>query len=251
MTVSKFQTKKVAVIGCSHSSIRTNDQVWIKQLADRFTHLEVYNYAMPGHGTLYFDMVLKHIMYEQEINYDWIIIQLQSSSRWHIPVMGNPDKEEWITIRSSNNYKEIVNTNTRIGNLRPITNFNDINWDGIVENGHIRIPDHKRQRFIDNHVFGQRHDATTMQRLFEMQIDDMAKKGVPISYFNFWYNSDWISKDNIGLKQSAHDYIRSFASSDEDFIENYLQEDLHFNAHSNTLLVEKLLTLPLFTQYIY
>ena len=56
----------------------THEHVWSKLLADKYPHLDVDNFAMPGHGTFYMDMVLKHIMYEREENYDWILVQLTS-----------------------------------------------------------------------------------------------------------------------------------------------------------------------------
>ena len=54
------------------------------------------------------DMVLSHIMYEREENYDWILVSLTSPNRWFTPqhVRTSP----WKTVFEQDNYREIVTT---------------------------------------------------------------------------------------------------------------------------------------------
>jgi hypothetical protein len=84
--------KKVAVIGCSHSDDCGNFQgrgyVWPLLMAKEYPHIQFDNYSKIGHGHLYFDMVLKHII-SSNIHYDKIILQLTGDQRWFNPVASN------------------------------------------------------------------------------------------------------------------------------------------------------------------
>jgi len=86
--------KRVAIIGCSHSDDcgcdSGNDYVWVKQMADANPHIEFHNYSKVGHGSLYFDMVLKHLVTEG-LEYDKVILQWTGGSRWMDPVQA----ENW------------------------------------------------------------------------------------------------------------------------------------------------------------
>ena len=225
---------KFAILGCSHSSIRTHEHVWSKLLADKYPHLDVDNFAMPGHGTFYMDMVLKHIMYEREENYDWILIQLTSPNRWFTPIACE-NKPLWKTVFEQDNYREIVNTLPRLKT--------DIITDP--------QPPYVNEGMVGNEdpiELGVMNESFYYTDLFVKQIQDMSKAGVPLSYFTFWNNMPPI--DNIGFGMSANRYIHSLAKDELDFVENWLDDTLHLNKQANIRLLNKLEGLPLFRQYI-
>lgn len=240
--------KHVAILGCSHSAIRTCDKVWTKILADKNPNLQIDNFAKSGHGHLYMDMVLKHIMYESETKYDWIIVQLSGNSRWHQPIMGekleNPFRIEEDTTHG--NFRTWVLDTVR-ENTRPYTKFEQLNTDEVSfrgSSGPLHIEKFK-QRWKNEHF----SDAEYFSQLFKKQINDMALQGVPISYFSFWHEHAHAT-DNIGLKTSAKVKLLEQAGSEIEFAKNYMQDDGHLNEYGNEKLYEILAELPLFNQHL-
>lgn len=86
--------KRVAVIGCSHSSY---DQVvhgpssdgkdWIHHLSNITDNFEFYSFAAEGHGPLYYDYALKDIVLKYPKTYfDVLIVQYTVGGRWFVPI---------------------------------------------------------------------------------------------------------------------------------------------------------------------
>jgi hypothetical protein len=70
---------------------------------------------------------------------------------------------------------------------------------------------------------------------------------MPISYFTMWPIKGAV--DNIGLKTTFRDYFISLYG-EENLIQNLLDETSHFNTRANELIVDKLISLPLFNQHL-
>lgn len=90
--------KRVAILGCSHTSYdqvcnepSNNGHDWVQYLSELAPDYEFHNYGMQGHGPLYFDFVLKYLISDVEKDYyDAIIVQYTVDGRWLLPV--NIDK---------------------------------------------------------------------------------------------------------------------------------------------------------------
>jgi hypothetical protein len=90
--------KRVAVIGCSHSSY---DQVfhgpssdgkdWIHHMSSIAQDYEFHSFACEGHGPAYYDYALKEIAVKYEPKYfDTLIVQYTVGGRWIFPLnIGN------------------------------------------------------------------------------------------------------------------------------------------------------------------
>jgi len=77
--------KKIAIIGCSHSYYLECDKNWTTMFPEDYI---IHNYSAAGHGVQYFDFVLKYIV-ANKLDYDCVIIQLTSSTRWQFPITGH------------------------------------------------------------------------------------------------------------------------------------------------------------------
>lgn len=86
--------KRVAVIGCSHSSY---DQVvhgpssdgkdWVHHFSTLADNYEFHSFACEGHGPLYYDYVLKEIAAKYDPKYfDTLIVQYTVGGRWIYPL---------------------------------------------------------------------------------------------------------------------------------------------------------------------
>jgi hypothetical protein len=103
-------TKRVAIIGCSHSDWQQSEQVpnkvgWVEQLAINFPHVEFHSFAKMGHGALWYDFVLKHLIDKYEDYFDSVIVQLTAKGRWIFPLRHTAYDEKWLTENRLPNYK--------------------------------------------------------------------------------------------------------------------------------------------------
>jgi len=93
-------TKRIAILGCSHSDWQqgpTERRGWIEQIATQYPNIEFHSFARMGHGSLWYDFILKHIIANFEPNYfDAVIIQLTAQGRWLFPLRHSVEKEKWI-----------------------------------------------------------------------------------------------------------------------------------------------------------
>jgi hypothetical protein len=112
--------KKVAVIGCSHTSY---DQVawgpskdgkdWVHHFSTLLPDVEFHSFAAEGHGPLYYDYVLKDIALRYPPKYfDTLIIQYTVGGRWIFPLKsghyfheGQNQEMEFEAADITNNYK--------------------------------------------------------------------------------------------------------------------------------------------------
>ena len=228
--------KNVAVLGCSHSSERTHDRMWPVQLAERYPNLNIINYSMPGHGHYYMDIILKHLMYESEEQIDWIIVQFTGFHRHHNPILCSKTDPMF---RSSlahdthlpKNYNALSLCTSRRIRIHTLDADSLEDFGTISTNG---AHDHKPNE-------GVYSEAEYFTRLFQKQVIDMAKY-LPLSCFTIW---DRPNVDNIGMKESFWAYINRTYNLNE-----HLDESGHFNDKANTILVNYLEGLPLFSQHL-
>ena len=239
--------KNVALLGCSHSHMSVCEKTWIKQLADRYSNLNIDSFAMCGHGHLYYDMVLKWIMYESDKTYDWIIIQFTGEDRWHIPT--HPIEYDPNNVmrrqKHSDNFTEVTFNSDRaclIGHRFHPTDAEDTKFSWVHRGKH---EGPKFNRHTINHT-GSWNEARIYSKLLKKQIAHMAQT-MPISYFTMWPIKGAV--DNIGLKTTFRDYFISLYG-EENLIQNLLDETSHFNTRANELIVDKLISLPLFNQHL-
>lgn len=89
--------KKVAVIGCSHSSYDqiihgpSNDgRDWVHHFSSLIADYEFHSFACEGHGPSYYDYVLKEIASKYEPKYfDTLVVQYTVGGRWMFPLNDN------------------------------------------------------------------------------------------------------------------------------------------------------------------
>ena len=230
--------KNLVVLGCSHSSWRTHNRVWPIQLAERYSNINVLNYSLPGHGHYYMDLCLKHLMYENKMDIDWIIVQFTGIRRFTIPVFCAEPEEMWKHVLPDdanvpNNYNELALTTSRRLRIQPL-NSNEFEDIGTISSNasHGKMP-----------TEGVYSEPEYFTELFKKQIIDMAKY-LPISCFTMW---NIANLDNIGMKETFYNYMkRTYGSLDE-----YFDETQHFNGNANTILLDKLESLPLFNQHLH
>jgi len=243
--------KNVAVLGCSHSSWRTNDRVWPIQLAERYPNLNIMSFAQPGHGHYHMDLALKHLMYESDVKIDWTIVQFSGLHRIQMPVQCNvPDQDNlWEQCIPDDagvvpNYKEYVCATARrhrvdsVG-VDQVTDFGNLSANGVMGN------EYAGHHYID----GAFTEAQYFTRLFLKQIMDMSKY-MPLSCFTVW-DQGYPNVDNLGMKQTFKQYLEDLVShGPNDTIHQYLDDTLHLTEEGNKLLVNKLVSLPLFNQHL-
>lgn len=102
--------KRVAIIGCSHSDSQQGDQTpdkigWAEQLAISFPSIEFHSFARMGHGALWYDFVLKHLVDKYEDYFDCIIVQLTAKGRWIFPLRHPTYDNKWVVSDRLSNYK--------------------------------------------------------------------------------------------------------------------------------------------------
>lgn len=103
--------KRVAVIGCSHSSFNqyadTDSVEWPRQLANRSDEWEIHNFSTRGHGIVWFEYILRKIIVDfPEDYFDTVIIQFTTSSRWILPykIEGINPEAKFIKTQITHNY---------------------------------------------------------------------------------------------------------------------------------------------------
>lgn len=92
-TANQTKHKNVAIIGCSHSQLVVDEDkaLWIVDLCKKFPKINFFNFSRAGLGNSYIDLILKYVMYEDERQYDLVIVQMSSAHRWMFPISGNID----------------------------------------------------------------------------------------------------------------------------------------------------------------
>jgi hypothetical protein len=93
--------KRIAILGCSHTDWQQGSRArrgWVEQLAVQFPDVEFHNFARMGHGSLWFDFVLKHLIANYEPDYfSAVIVQLTARGRWLFPLRHSVDKDQWLS----------------------------------------------------------------------------------------------------------------------------------------------------------
>lgn len=198
MLNSNSKIKKVAIIGCSHSDIHSNDhENWTTFLARRYSNINFHNYASSGHGHVFHDLVLKHVMYEEE--YDKIIVQLTGDNRWSIPLPHDINLDDkWIIEQHGscgNMYKhrlKFARYNTTSFNstcdqdlLQKLKTLKEYNRGSLSVNG-FNLPEAKEWQYTPGvHTMAQYYS-----KLFVKSLDRL-----PVVYFSFHNDMG----NNIGL----------------------------------------------------
>lgn len=89
LTSSNQKSKKVAIMGCSHSDLHPNGHgYWTKFLCDCFPDIHFVNFSMGGTGNQLIELNFKYALYEDLTEYDCIIVQLSHHLRWQVPITG-------------------------------------------------------------------------------------------------------------------------------------------------------------------
>jgi hypothetical protein len=100
--------KRIAIIGCSHSSY---DQVhhgpskdgrdWIHHISTIAKEFEFHSFAAEGHGPLYYDYVLKQLVITYPADFfDAIIVQYTVGGRWFFPLDSEKFRVDWVNQNS-------------------------------------------------------------------------------------------------------------------------------------------------------
>ena len=90
LTSSNQKSKKVAVLGCSHSDFQifSEQGYWVKFMSDKFPNIHFDNYSHGGTGNQLIELNFKYALYEDITEYDCIIVQLSHHLRWMTPTTG-------------------------------------------------------------------------------------------------------------------------------------------------------------------
>lgn len=216
---------RVAIIGCSHTYTQRNNYYnWAMRLADKFPQHTFDNYAYFGHGHLWMDMVLKHILYECE--YDYIIVQLTSNKRWHMAIECGTDYTWHIedTFGKNNNLNQYYLETAHYVYDSFNTEIPDIHgW--LHQNGNI-LPEKKYWQFKR----GDNNLAKYYSDLFVKQLDNTPN----LCYYN------WVSLKNEFCNEYGEEYV----------LTQLMDETLHYNDRGHQLLFGKLESLGIFDALI-
>lgn len=236
--------KRVAIIGCSHSDIADVDHInWTTMLANKHPDIMFDNYAASGHGHLYMDIVLKHILYQSLIDYDLIIVQTTGSNRWSIPLPATRRTTvPWIRKKVSENLVKVImdsprynitgaNSHTMFDTLKPL-------GGSLYQDGHV-IPKHKTHQYEP----GDQTMALYFSQLFILQLRKLSNH-IPIVYFGM---QGGYCGDNIGLEKTLHQIIKEDRS--EEGLANLLDDTLHFTEEGYSVMLDILESKPEFTKY--
>jgi hypothetical protein len=221
-------TKKIAVIGCSHSDLTQPNRSWIYGFSKY--DVEVHSYAMSGQGLNYHDFVLKYICNHCPDQYDAAIVQLTGTNRWWIPtpIMEDPDR---LDILSNEVYPGIIDkkfkAEWRYSNT-PVSCHDSVSFNTwIARNGLTGMHD------LESKLSDSWNSIVTQWGMEFIKFLDVYEKIFPnFFYFGWqWENNNNISGDTqLG---SAHEFLRKKYG---DFgLAGFLDDTLHLTDEGNSV----------------
>jgi len=164
--------KKIAIIGCSHSYYGECETNWTTMFPDDFI---IHNYSLAGHGVQYFDFILKYLV-ANKMDYDCVIIQLTSATRWQFPVSGHTSNEliEW---KVSDNY---VNYSV---NYSHATAHDTVDHEDLYKNYPMKF---LNDISIFNHGFKRSRDNLTDAEFDRFDINSSQQETWVTEYYNLF-----------------------------------------------------------------
>lgn len=222
--------EKLAVVGCSFTDLYPSKQFpddlnqtysWLWFAVQDFPHVHFDTYASGGHGVLYFDTVLKHLVTQEYKN---TLLQLTDDSRWYMPLASQPLKPN-----ESFWHEEKFTDNLTQFRLK----HNSVAITGNV-NAHIKLapssPD-KAKEFYESKLghskwWGPSQVPQMYSDLFNETLYLYNNVFDKFVYFSFYHQIT----NNCNLEGSLYDFLTAKFGY-ETFVKKYLSDDKHLNYH--------------------
>jgi hypothetical protein len=222
--------KRIAVIGCSHSNHHSCDDIWAIQIA-RNHNVHVDNYAVSGHGAVYFDFVLKYIV-ANKLEYDCVIVQHTGISRWSMPLEGFSSNRKMVAFPVSENYIQMSYDIARANMAIPLmfdTAAKLQEVSSLYNNlGTVLKSQHAEYQINDDGTF--KNFATEYFDLFSSTLE------LYDNYFNHFYH---FSFSNTSAGNLGNTNFISWLEQSRGDIMKYYDETRHLTSEGNTILYKE------------
>jgi len=238
--------KRIAVLGCSHTSY---DQVnystwangldWVHHMAEDNPDIEFHNYGAQGHGPLYYDFILKYIISEFPLAYyDAVIIQYTVDGRWLIPVNNTEDTTEIKSEQITENY--IVK---RLLSTRIVATHGNFHTTPPIENKKIKTQINMASRILEKY----RDRYPGLPVMYENMFMDTIDKLYGPHFLNLFY-FDFLNGYSNEIRPTEHErrsnidislpFVKWAVSTygEEHTLMKLLNDSMHCNAEGNRVL---------------
>ena len=220
--------KKLAVVGCSFTDLYPGKHQpddlnitysWLWFAVKDYPHIHFDTYASGGHGVLYFDTVLKHLVTQ---GYENTLLQLTDNARWYMPLASQPLKPGENCWHSENYADNLTQYKLKVNTIAITGNFNT----------HIKLAPQSPRSSYDFYLskvgkgkwWGPSQLPAMYSDLFNQTLhlyNNVFKKFV---YFSFYQQRT----NNCNLEGSLYDFLASKFGY-QTFVKKYLTDDRHLN----------------------